>query len=859
MTITDGGVLNTAINTSFGNGGIGTLTMTGGTMATGSEMFIGNGGGSSGTAVFNGGLITMGASQNIGTNNSFGTMIINGGTMNIGRSIGIGGIISSSGTGILIINGGLVIAQERVVTGEPASALGIIELNGGILSTPFIFPQNRANRSFLVFNGGTLQARSNRPNDFISAFIPGNLFLDFGGGTIDTNGFTVGITSEMNGPGGLTVTSSVGSGILRLTASNTYSGTTTISAGTLVQGAANAFSPNSDVSIASRGTLDAGGFDATIGSLSGDAGSLVTDSGAAATLSIGNTNRNGIFAGTIQNGGGGPLSIIKVGTGTQIFTGNNTYTGSTTIQVGELQVNAQLASPNVTVVSGGILSGIGTLAGNVFNFGAVSPGTSPGVLTVLSNYTQFNSGTLVIQIADVDSFSQLVVGNTATLDGTLNVDLLNGFEPTGGDEFVILTATGGVDGTFALVNEPLGSLLEVIYDPNEVILLIVAGPSSTTASTPSGRHVAGIAGNPRGTFDRVGRVLDALGVPFTELVPHIAGMTKDVIFGAANVQYSELTTRLAAIRSGVTDVSLKGLPQEPMREQLAKHEKAYKPVLTPTERLPWDIYAFASGVFSCMQNVSDLPKIKSQVGYFGAGADYRFNEYFILGTYVGYQGMWSRFEKNRMQSNGVKWGLYGTADWEGFYVNAIVGGGANFLNKRRTIDLLDVVYRATSHPFVGELDSLLGGGYEYRWNNWIFGANNSIQYTYAGMTGYRERGADTLNVRVDRENFSSLIYTLGGNISYLWEFCENFKVLPTAGLSWQHEFLNKEQRMDAALNNGLGAPFYFYTRSGARNFALGTAGVTAQMGRIGAWAYWTQFLGHQLYSNAVQVGLSYSF
>jgi len=349
---------------------------------------------------------------------------------------------------------------------------------------------------------------------------------------------------------------------------------------------------------------------------------------------------------------------------------------------------------------------------------------------------------------------------------------------------------------------------------------------------------------------------------------------KDLFFNATNTQYNELTTRLAAIRSGVNTVTLQGLPQEPMAEQLSKRESRVcgkRPMLSCAEGEPlrWDIFATASGVFSTMRNVGDLPRINAATGYFSTGADCRLNEYINIGVYAGYQGMWTwnnkRHRNNNawLQSNGVKWGGYGTTHWKGFYGNAIVGGGAHFLNLNRpiNIDILGIHRVARSHPFIGELDVLLGGGYEYRWGSWIFGINNSTQYTYLGISSATESGANGLNTRLNRQNCNSLVYTLGGNISYLWEIAPNYRILPTIGLSWQHEFLNRSQRVYGAFASGAGDPFFFDTVSGARDNAVGVAGITAQIGpRIGAFAYYIpQFGGGLIYSNAGVVGLTCNF
>jgi autotransporter-associated beta strand protein len=169
----------------------------------------------------------------------------------------------------------------------------------------------------------------------------------------------------------------------------------------------------------------------TIGSIQGDA--HVTDTGAVVVplvflgsnkLTVGSNNRSTAFVGVIQDGGdGGGVggSLTKIGTGTLDLTGVNTYTGNTTINGGVLQVDGSITS-NTFVNRQGTLAGTGTVDGNVTNNGTVSPGDSPGTLTVNGNFTQANGGTLLIDIAGAyaGEFSVLNVLGTANLDGFLD-------------------------------------------------------------------------------------------------------------------------------------------------------------------------------------------------------------------------------------------------------------------------------------------------------------------------------------------------------------------------------------------------------------------------------------------------------
>jgi hypothetical protein len=104
-----------------------------------------------------------------------------------------------------------------------------------------------------------------------------------------------------------------------------------------------------------------------------------------------------------------------------------------------------------------------TTAGSFTNNGTLTIGTG-SVLTVNGDYTQTYTGTLDVQLGDVPAtgqFGQLVVTNQANLDGTLQIDLVNGYSPSSGDSFTILTY-GSLNGNFATLNIPAGG----IWDPN---------------------------------------------------------------------------------------------------------------------------------------------------------------------------------------------------------------------------------------------------------------------------------------------------------------------------------------------------------------------------------------------------------
>ncbi len=91
-------------------------------------------------------------------------------------------------------------------------------------------------------------------------------------------------------------------------------------------------------------------------------------------------------------------TLTKVGAGLVILSGTgNDYTGTTTVQAGNLQVNGALTGTGaVTVDSGATLSGVGSIAGavTVNTGGILSPGDAPGTFTLSGGLTLANSGVL---------------------------------------------------------------------------------------------------------------------------------------------------------------------------------------------------------------------------------------------------------------------------------------------------------------------------------------------------------------------------------------------------------------------------------------------------------------------------------
>ena len=331
---------------------------------------------------------------------------------------------------------------------------GGTHINAGVLSVTA--DNNLGDAAYgLSFNGGTLQNTA--------AFTTARAVTLNGSGTLQTDA-NLSLAGTIGGAGSLSKT---GAGTLELLGDNTYSGGTTISAGTLLVGNGGA-----------SGTLGTG---------------AVTNNAALVF------NRSGTLTAANISGTG---TLGKQGTGNLILSGTSTYTGATTVSAGTLSVNGSITSAT-TVNSGGTLGGSGTVGNvNIASGGTLAPGNSIGTLTVNGNLT-FAPGSIYRVETDAAGNADRVnvVGAPGTLTingGTVDVQAGAG-NYARNTNYTILTSTGATTGTFTGVTSNLAFLRPtLIYQPNSVVLSLLAGedaPSySSVAQTPNQISVANYLG-----------------------------------------------------------------------------------------------------------------------------------------------------------------------------------------------------------------------------------------------------------------------------------------------------------------------------------------------------------------------------
>lgn len=302
-----------------------------------------------------------------------------------------------------------------------------------------------------------------------------------------------------------------GDGILTLTGNNTYTGTTSISDGTLKLGSDLTTSGTYVVGGASTFDVDSHNARANViyisnGTLTGTSGTITV---ANALQQVGGT---ATVAATIAGAGGITMST----SGTRLtLTRDNTFTGATNVSAGTLSVNGSTSASSLLTISGtGILGGSGTIGGatTIQSGGTLAPGNSPGLLTFNSDLTLNSGSTSAFQIDGTSrgtTYDAVDVAGLTTLAGTLalsfgstvadgtTLDLFGGAGSLTGD-FSSVTASGAYSGSFSNNNgywtlESGGQTLGFYSGNGNLGVGVSAIPEPSTYALLAGLSVLGLA------------------------------------------------------------------------------------------------------------------------------------------------------------------------------------------------------------------------------------------------------------------------------------------------------------------------------------------------------------------------------
>jgi len=402
--------------------------------------------------------------------NNTGTLSVTGGVLQLNNGGTHSGAFAVQPPGVLELGGG----THTLGAGAALGGAGILRLTGGTTT------MNGG-----VYNvSGTTSVTGGTHTIGAGAAIQGVGALQvLGNGTINFDSGDVVVPTSYSQSGGTVG----GSDTLNLNVPMMWSAGTINGSGTI--------NANAGMNLAALGTLALGdtrtlhntatatwsGF----GSFQNAAGAVLTNSGTfdiqtASDFLAGTFINSGTLTKSVAGGGDGRTRVTAALTNSgmiEVPAGILEFAGGYTQSAGTTRLNGGALQASAFTFNGGVLEGVGMVTGMLTSGAQVRPGLSPGILNLSGRYTQRPEGSLQVEIGGLEAgtnFDRFAIAGQAVLDGTLEVTLINGFVPSIGDQFRVMSF-GSRMGDFSAINGlALGNGLGFnrIADPNGVTLRV---------------------------------------------------------------------------------------------------------------------------------------------------------------------------------------------------------------------------------------------------------------------------------------------------------------------------------------------------------------------------------------------------
>ena len=582
---------------------------------------------------------------------------MNGHVQNYGRIYGGGATDTNDGvdfqgnSGGVVDNyaGGEIVGTRHGITGDdPVTVTNAGEITGlagsGInIDNGITDPGNdeaviASNGTAVVTNTGTITGTATEGQDGDGIDADGLLTLDnygivraVGSNSTDLNeGLAIGGGTITNHPGA--VISGTGRAI---TVDNSDLGpaigaTVITNAGSIVGGTAGAIRITGTYANtlantgAITGDVDLGGGDDTFNAFTGSSIAGTIDGGDGADT----VDLDGSGSGSLSDVAG--FESLNVLGGVWTVADSEAYASGATIASGATLVDDGALASTVTVQSGGTLAGTGSLAG-LDAAGTVSPGdaardTAP--LAVTGDATIRSGSTYAVDLAGNGDSDVIAVGGTATIEGgTVEVDAQPDALADPSLSYTILSATGGVSGTFDSLDAVVDYSFLVptlTYQPNAVLLGLARNGVAFTdvAQTFNQRQVAGaIETGGIGTelFQAVlTQNADGARQAFDALSGEIYGGLSSAIIQQQRLTTGLLLERLRNLQQGSNTAGTAPLAygEEPYRRPV--HHR-----LGPADRDAWRVQVWGTGYgdWTSFDGDTGVAKLDSDTGGFLVGLD----------------------------------------------------------------------------------------------------------------------------------------------------------------------------------------------------------------------------------------------
>jgi outer membrane autotransporter protein len=555
-------------------------------------------------------------------------------------------------------------------------------------------------------------------------------------------------------------------------------------------------------------------------------------------------------------GGNSTFNTLTVQSGVLEVTGS--LVATTTVEGGNLKVNGMLTGDTM-VNPAGTLSGSGVITGMVVNQGTVAPGNSIGTLHVNGDFTSEAGSRYEVELNGAGQSDLIAATGTSTLNGGTVFVTADDRSTGAGIDYTILTAAGGVTGTFAglvenfpfldhrLVYQPTAVLLQgfrndaefsqVALCPNQyqAALGLEAAEDDVSSSADMDRVVSEMVGQPSiasaQSFLNEASGASRPDVDYVNL-QSMRAFQDAVTSRSAGLNLDKKTPGIgfAATGGNLTGSGLEAGSAATLAQLAA----------APVSAAPADGgtggWLRGIGLFGDRRGTSCPGRgYRYDLGGAAVGIDRALTEAFAVGGAFATGYSTTNVQElddhlRALHTHGALYGAWTPGYDRDFRVNGAFTAGWIGNDTSRSI-----MTRSFSRQALGDFGSLaISGALETSViaaspGGFAIRPRATLRYFYLGDDGYTETNADALDLVVQDHDVNSLRSEIGVHVVRRFEAGGGWSLEPAVEALWSYEYLSVSQDIGARFSGSPVSNFEIIGVRPERNRALLAAGTVARM------------------------------
>lgn len=474
-----------------------------------------------------------------------------------------------------------------------------------------------------------------------------------------------------------------------------------------------------------------------------------------------------LTTGTSSGGG-----LIKTGDGTLLINGSVILTSATSkIQQGSIQIDGQFGSDMFMTMPGTILKGSGVVLSESMLDGIIQPGSSIGILTFIGNQIFGPNSVIELELnPNEGDFIHIVMGSV-TIDPGSTVF----FQPVptvypSDLTRVLVQTTNGVIGEFQnILNSFPAFEVNLQYPPNQVILGVQSIPLFELVSSGNAGQVA----------------------QYLDMQDPETGSDLDFVIG--ELQMEQSVEGIENALNMLHTAPFKGFSISAenssiwIRNGITNQLRAYNYGQCLDDCRCFSLWGNVQGDFFNQGKLSDNIGFYNKAIYATVGGDYAFCHNIVAGLAASYSKSSLQWKDRQVKGhiNGAYGSAYGSWACDWFALNAVITGGWNRYTSCRHIEYVMIDRRAKAKYNGWQVLAHLDGvGYLTKDRNSQIGVLASLDYIHLHQDRFKEKGANSINLRTNSTQYDLLRTEIGLIASKCSTFCKNQSIWIQPKLSY---------------------------------------------------------------------------